>query len=103
MPEWPVLGKKKLPLSTPRTLVLFFWRPFSEMQDEVPADSNTVNVGIKANDKGIAFPKQPRAPTSSAHTALPGTSLPADRAQKKVCSVAAVCVHTTLMPFGFLV
>lgn len=47
------LGKKAPPI--PRTLVLFFWCPFSEMHDEIPTDFNTVNVGIKANDKGIAF------------------------------------------------
>lgn len=93
-------ARKGRALPTLRTLVLFFWCPFSELRDEIPTAFKQGNAGIKANDRGVLSES---AHLHSVHTTLSHThTSPADGPRTHQRE-AAVCIHTALMPFGFLV
>lgn len=87
-------------LPTLRTLVLFFWCPFSELRDEIPTAFKQGNAGIKANDEGCFL----KVLTSTQYTRLSLTHTPLLQTGPRTHQrEAAVCIHTALMPFGFLV
>ena len=95
---------KERALPTLRTLVLFFWCPFSEMSDEIPTAFSRVNVGIKANDKGMLSESSHKcSPPLSTHDARTRTHThthththtplkPADGAQET--SGSGCCLHS---------
>lgn len=94
-------ARKGRALPTLRTLVLFFWCPFSELHDEIPTAFKQGNAGIKANDRGVLSES---AHLHSVHTTLSLTHTPLlQTGPRKHQREAAVCIHTALMPFGFLV
>lgn len=79
------------------------------MSDEIPTAFNTVNMGIKANDKGMLSESSHKCspPLSThdtrAHTHAHTHTSRLQMGPRKHQGVAAVCIHTALMPFGFLV
>lgn len=77
-------------LPTLRTLVLFFWCPFSELRDEIPTAFKQGNAGIKANDRGVLSES---AHLHSVHTTLSHThASPAGGAQET--SERSCCLHS---------
>lgn len=65
-------ARKGRALPTLRTLVLFFWCPFSELRDEIPTAFKQGNAGIKANDEGCFL----KVLTSTQYTRLSLTHTP---------------------------